>query len=67
MERWSKNVKSTNGNVFLLDKMVVPINISNSHWCCVVAYVQQKKIKCFDSMGGSGLKFMEILKVRHVG
>jgi Ulp1 family protease len=64
VKRWSKKVKCTNGNVFLLDKMVVPVNVSNTHWCCCVAFVQKKQIKYFDSMGGDGMKYMEGLKVR---
>jgi len=62
VKRWSKKVKVTGGNVFLLDKMVVPVNVGNSHWCLCVAFVQQKKIQYFDSMGGPGFRFMRGLK-----
>ena len=55
-------MKATGGNVFLLDKLVVPANVGNSHWCLCVAFVQQKKIQYFDSMGGPGFRFMRGLK-----
>lgn len=38
VKRWAKKV--VGGNVFALNKLVVPVNISNSHWCLCVAHVQ---------------------------
>lgn len=60
VKRWAKKVAG--GNVFALDKFVVPTNINNSHWCCTVAHVQERRIEYYDSMGGSGAKFCNGLK-----
>jgi len=64
MKRWSKNIKSTKGNVFLLDKILIPVNVGNYHWCLCVAYVQHRRIEYYDSKGGNGMHFMRGLKVR---
>ena len=62
VKRWTKAVRVTKGNVFLLDKMVVPVNVSASHWCLCVAFVQQKRIQFYDSTGRTGFRFIEGLK-----
>jgi Ulp1 family protease len=38
VKRWAKNV--VGGNVFALNKLVVPVNISSTHWFLCVAHVQ---------------------------
>jgi hypothetical protein len=60
VSRWSRKVPG--GNVFALDKFVVPTNINNSHWCCTVAHVQERRIEYYDSYGGLGAKFCNGLK-----
>ena len=50
MKRWSKKVKSTGGCVFKLDKLIVPVNVSNSHWCLAVAHVRERRLQYYDSM-----------------
>ena len=54
MKRWSKKVKSTGGCVFELDKLIVPVNVSNSHWCLAVAHARERRLQYYDSMGGQG-------------
>ena len=55
---------STGGNVFKLDKIIIPVNIGDNHWSLVIAYVQEREIKYYDSMeGGGGTKWMEVLQV----
>ena len=54
----------TGGNVFKLDKIIIPVNIGDHHWSLVVAYVQKREIKYYDSMeGGGGAKWVEALQV----
>ena len=62
VRRWAKKVKSTKCNVFLLEQLVVPVNVSGSHWCLCVAHVRRKTIQYYDSMGGSGAHFCNGLK-----
>ena len=50
MKRWSKKVKSTGGCVFEIDKLIVPVNVSNSHWCLAVAHVRERRLQYYDSM-----------------
>ena len=63
VKRWSKKVKSTGGCVFKLDKLVVPVHVSNSHWCLAVAHVQKRRLKYYDSLGGDGHKYLNGLKL----
>ncbi|CAN0233793.1 unnamed protein product [Discosporangium mesarthrocarpum] len=49
VKRWTKKVK-----VFELDKVYVPVNVNNMHWCMAVIYIQQKRIQYYDSMMGTG-------------
>ena len=42
----------TGGNVFKLDKIITPVNIGDHNWSLVVAYVQKREIKYYDSMEG---------------
>lgn len=50
--RWHKTLKT-----FEMDIIVVPVNISNSHWTLVVVYVPLKRIRYLCSTGGSGEKY----------
>ena len=50
--------------VFKLDKIIIPVNTGDRHWSLVVAYVQERKIKHYDSMEGEGgTQRMEALRV----
>ena len=57
VKRWSKKVKSTGGCVFELDKLIVPVNVSNSRWCLAVAHVRERRLQYYDSMGGQGRRY----------
>ncbi len=57
VKRWSK--KAPGGNLFELDKIIAPVNLGSSHWTCLVAYVQKKKIVYCDSMNGDGSRYTE--------
>jgi hypothetical protein len=57
VERWSKNVPGK--DIFNLDKIFFTINQAQSHWVCAVAFMQEKRIQMYDSLGGKGLKYLE--------
>lgn len=60
VKRWSKRVPGK--DIFNLEKIFFPINVSGLHWCCAVIFIEKKRIEFFDSMGGSGLHYLEALK-----
>ena len=55
--RWTRNI-----NIFLLDKIFIPININNVHWTLVVVYMQLKRIVYRDSLGSDGKKYTSAVK-----
>jgi len=46
VKRWAKNV-----NLLEMDRIYCPINIRRSHWTLLVIFVQEKKIRYYDSLG----------------
>ena len=46
-------------DIFALDKIFFPINQGNQHWVCAVAYMLEKRIQFYDSMGGPGLSYLQ--------
>ena len=52
VKRWSKKVPGK--DLFALDKIFFPMNLSNMHWACAVIYMQEKRIQVYDSMHGPG-------------
>ena len=61
MERMTDKVTSVQGDIFQLDKMVMPVNIANGHWALIVAYMKGRKLRSFDSMNGDHSADMEML------
>ena len=55
VERWTRNIGIP---VLEMDKIFMPINISNTHWTLMVVYIQKKEIHYYDSMRGVGDKYM---------
>jgi sentrin-specific protease 1 len=56
VKRWTKKI-----DIFSLDKIFVPINITNTHWTIAVVFMQSKEIKYYDSMHGNGSKYTSSL------
>jgi len=56
VKRWSKRVPGK--DIFALDKIFFPCNLSNVHWACAVIFVQEKRIQFYDSMTGDGMYHM---------
>ena len=52
MERMTKKITSAEGNIFQLEKMVMPVNVGGGHWALIVAYMKERKLRSFDSMNG---------------
>ena len=68
VKRWGKKVTGT--DIFDLDKIFFPINISQSHWILVVVYMKSKKIQFYDSMKGEHRNYLnaifQYLKDKHL-
>ena len=45
-----------------MDKVFIPVNLDNVHWCLAVIYMQEQRIQYYDSMNGKGRSCMEALK-----
>eukprot|EP00946_MAST-07B_sp_MAST-7B-sp1_P003145 g3145.t1 len=67
VRRWSKKAKVP--DIFALQRMVVPVNIGNTHWTSVQVDFSRKEIVFYDSMGGPGDEYLEAvlgyLKAEH--
>jgi len=48
VKSWSKKVPG--GDIFELDKIIVPCNCDNMHWTCLCVYMQKRSIVYYDSM-----------------
>jgi len=59
VKRWSKKVPGK--DIFKLDKIFFPINQGRMHWMCAVISMTEKKIYMYDSMGSSGMNYLESL------
>ncbi|CCI40892.1 unnamed protein product [Albugo candida] len=57
VRRWTRKV-----DLFGMDKIFVPVNLSNTHWCLAVIFMKDKKIQYYDSMRGCGLRCLETLR-----
>jgi sentrin-specific protease 1 len=57
VKRWTKKF-----DVFAMDRVFMPVNLSNTHWTLAVAYIQKKEIHYYDSMSGSGKRHMEAIR-----
>ncbi len=53
VKRWTKKF-----DVFEKDKIFIPVNIMNTHWTMAVVFVQRKELHYYDSMSGSGDKYL---------
>lgn len=59
VKRWSKKVPGK--DIFNLNKICFPINQGGMHWVCAVAYMQEKRIQFYDSMGSQGEEYLEAI------
>lgn len=59
VKRWGKKVPG--GDLFALDKVFFPINQGRMHWICAVAFMQEKRIQFYDSMGSDGMEYLRFI------
>ena len=38
-----------------MDKIFIPVNLNQAHWCLAVIFIQEQKIQYYDSMNGRGI------------
>ena len=48
-------------DIFTVDKIIVPVNINNSHWIVAVIFIKKKQIEIYDSMGSDGSQYLKPL------
>jgi len=46
-------------DIFSMNKLYLPINVTNTHWVLAVVYMERKEIHFLDSLRGNGKKYME--------
>ena len=63
VERFARQAKATAGNLFELDKLIIPVNAGNFHWFLCVAHIQQRRIKVYDSTCGDRTAYLDSLKL----
>ena len=56
VKRWTKKF-----NIFHLHKILIPINLNNSHWTLGYIDMIAKEIHYYDSMGGYGKKYLNTM------
>ncbi|ETW01166.1 hypothetical protein H310_06766 [Aphanomyces invadans] len=56
VRRWTRKV-----DLFAMDKIFVPVNIRNVHWCLAVIFMKEKRIQYYDSMAGVGIQCLDVL------
>jgi Ulp1 family protease len=49
VRKWGDKVPG--GDVFKLEKIFILINVRACHWVCAVMFMQEKRIKIYDSLG----------------
>jgi len=55
VKRWSRRVPGK--DIFNLDKIFFACNVHQTHWTCVVIFMQEKLIRFYDSMAGDGYSY----------
>ncbi|KAL4105928.1 hypothetical protein PRIC1_003983 [Phytophthora ramorum] len=56
VRRWTRKI-----DLFALDKIFIPVNVGNMHWCMAVIFMTEKRIQYYDSMHGSGAACLKVL------
>jgi Ulp1 family protease len=57
VQNWSRHVPGK--SLFLVDKIIFPINVNGNHWVCVLVSIHDRKIQYHDPLGGKGRIFLE--------
>ncbi|KAG2834407.1 hypothetical protein PC129_g2345 [Phytophthora cactorum] len=56
VRRWTRKI-----DLFAMDKIFMPVNVGNMHWCMAVIFMTEKRIQYYDSMHGSGAACLKVL------
>ncbi|ETL39177.1 hypothetical protein L916_09430 [Phytophthora nicotianae] len=56
VRRWTRKI-----DLFAMDKIFMPVNVGNMHWCMAVIHMTEKRIQYYDSMHGSGAACLKVL------
>jgi len=64
VRRWS--LRYFNGNIFILETLIIPINMGNSHWAILSIRFQLKEIELLDSLNNNGSEILEAA-LRYLG
>lgn len=48
-------------DIFNLSKIIFPINQGNQHWTSAVIYMEEQRIQYYDSLGGKGKHYLQVL------
>jgi sentrin-specific protease 1 len=57
VKRWTRKV-----DIFEFDKLIIPIHLS-AHWTCAVINFRDKRFEYYDSLGGQGRNYLELLQL----
>ena len=58
--RWA--AKCPGGDILSLESIFVPVHVSNCHWAFAVITPENMTISYFDSLGGTGISYLRILR-----
>ena len=58
--RWA--AKCPGGDILSLENIFVPVHVSNCHWAFAVISPENMTISYFDSLGGTGISYLRILR-----
>jgi len=58
--RWA--AKCPGGDILSLESIFVPVHVSNCHWAFAVISPENMTISYFDSLGGTGISYLRILR-----
>jgi len=65
VRRWTKKSKLMRiglETIFDLDKFLIPVHITNTHWCAGVINFKKKRIEYYDSLGRGNEKFFKFFR-----
>ncbi|CAH0521267.1 unnamed protein product [Peronospora belbahrii] len=56
VRRWTRKI-----DLFAMDKIFMPVNVGNMHWCMAAIFMTERRIQYYDSMHGSGATCIQVL------
>ena len=64
LQRYQRRFKDE--NIFQHEMAFIPVNVSDQHWVLLVIFIQEKKIKLYDSLNYGGLDTMVASTFRYL-